>query len=130
MKTLKTTLTTTLLALGMTVGASAFAANDNCRNFSIKVINASGVPVKVTKLKYADYDVNVWRNEAISNRRINPNASHTWRRNLQRVDNDMTSLVIIYKEKRAYQAGYHPARTVSSGRFVCRDNGSRTVRIN
>ena len=130
MKTLKTTLTTTLLALGMTVGGSAFAANDNCRNFDIRVVNSSGAPVKVTKLQYADYDVNVWRTEAIGNRRVNPNTTHTWTRNLQRVDNDLTNLIITYKEKRAYRAGYHPARTVSSGRFVCRDNGSRTVRIN
>jgi hypothetical protein len=130
MKTFKTTLLTTVLALGMTVGDAAFAiGRDNCTGFRIQVVNASGAPVKVTKLEYRDYDVNVLRSEAIGNRRINPNTSHTWTRNLQRVDNDLTNLTITYREKRAYQAGYHPARTVSSGRFVCRDNGIRTVRI-
>lgn len=131
MKTLKTTMLTTVLALSMTAGDAAFAiGRDNCTDFRIRVVNTGEAPIKVTRLQYRDYDVNVTRNEAIGNRRINPNRAHTWTRNLQRVDNDITRLTITYREKRAYQAGYHPARTVTTDRFTCRDNGIRTVRIN
>lgn len=131
MKTLKTTLLTTVLAMGMVAGDAAFAmGRDNCTNFRIRVVNSGEAPIKVTKLQYRDYDVNVTRTEAIGNRRINSNRSHTWTRNLQRVDNDETRLIVTYREKRAYQAGYHPARTISTARFTCSDNGIRTIRIN
>lgn len=130
MKTLKTVLATTLLALGMTVGGSAFAVNDTCRNFRTIVTNSGAAPIKVTKLRYYDYDVNHWYKENITTRKVSSGDPKTWTRNLRHVDRDDIRLELTYRVKRAFQAGYHPERIIRTSRFECRDNGSRTIRFN
>ena len=132
MKTLKTTATALLIAAGMMMGGNAFAlGNDNCKNFDIKVKNHSGYQVKITKVEYKDYDKNKWRNESLTQKVLQNNVLWTWERNLEHVDNDNTKLKISYKEKYGGAfGGYSSTKTAYSSKFVCKDNGARTVTLN
>ncbi|MEZ5536932.1 MAG: hypothetical protein R3F02_15075 [Thiolinea sp.] len=129
MKTLKTALTTTVLALGMTMGNAAFALGDACNDFDIRVRNLTGSEIKVTKVEYADYDRGIYRTEIRGNQRIDQGDTHVWERRLAHVDNDRTNLRVSYRVKRPNRVGFYPERTINSGDFICRDHGSRFVTI-
>ena len=129
MKTLKTAATTILLATGMMMGGTALAA-DNCKNFDIKIHNISGYQVKVTKVEYYDYDKSKWRSEALTHKVLQNNVLWTWERNLEHVDNDHTKFKVSFKEKYGGAVGgYSSTKRAYSSKFVCKDNGSRTVTL-
>ena len=130
MNTLKTTATALMIAAGMMMGGNALAG-DNCKNFDIKIDNHSGYQVKVTKVEYYDYDKTKWRNEDLTHKILQNNVRWTWERNLEHVDNDDTKLKISYKEKYGGAfGGYSSTKTAYSSKFVCKDNGARTVTLN
>ena len=88
-------ITLILLLLSMPV----YALGDNCKDVRISVFNDHPVEVKVTKIKYRDYDKeNKWRTEALINRKIATTKHYQFTRNLEHVKNDDTTIKIIYKE--------------------------------
>lgn len=127
MTTLKTTLTTALLALGMTMGSAAFAA-DKCKNFDIMVDNHTGYQAKVTKFEYYDYDKTKWRTETLTQRVLQNNVRWTWNRGLEHVKNDDTKFRITFKEKYGGAVGgYSAPMKAYSNKFKCHSNGSKVV---
>ena len=129
MKTLKTTATALMMAAGMMMGGNALAG-DNCKNFDIKIDNYSGYQVKVTKVEYYDYDKTKWRNENLTQKILQNNVRWTWERDLEHVDNDHTKFKVSYKEKYGGSFnGYSSTKYAYSSKFVCKDNGARTVTL-
>ena len=124
MKTLKTTLTTTLLALGMTVGGSAFALGNGCTGIVIAVDNDTNSSVRVTRIRYFDSVRGSFRSEISANKRIADGEEESWRkRKLEGVDGANTRFEVRYR-----RGGANLTRTTPNIR--CNDNKTFTITIN
>jgi len=78
-----------------TVGAavpSVASASEHCKNVYIEAINKTGAKIKILDIDYAD--TGKWRSEPTKNRTLNKNQSWSWKKRLERVNNESTRVRI------------------------------------
>jgi hypothetical protein len=117
--------------VGMTAAlaiAPAEAANDICKNVRIRVQNDHPTQVKVTGMRYRDYDSEGWRKERIVNRKIATTKQYTWTRDLEHVKNDDTFLAVWYRE---HQGGtrWGELKSARSPNKVCTEGALYSIVI-
>ena len=100
---------------------------DTCKKFDIVVWNYSGKPIKVTGIRYYDYDVNRWRIEVFAIPRIIKHGDNKdFIHNLEHVGNDETKIKIIFKYGKSNWRGKYKFRSkkyfIYSEKFTCNDS--------
>ena len=126
-----------MMAVGlMAVLASwsgAARADSKCSDFDIIVTNnvlgddGLGKEVDVIDFSYFDVEDDKWRNEWVSNHRINYGSSWTWNHNLEYVGGETIKIQIEYQ---VYEDGHwssHKFKT--SPEFTCVDSGHREITL-
>ena len=113
------------------LAAPALAA-DKCKNVKLTVKNATSDTLKVKKFEYYDFDKKKWRTEALfgvdGHQKINAGKSWQKTRSLEHVDDDKIKIRVTYQ----HQIGgtkWESNKSVTTGSFVCKDNMSRTIRL-
>ena len=108
---------------------TAAAGPDNCGGVTIVIKNNRAKQIKVTALRYYDYDAEKWRHETTwTPLRIASTAIRERRRDLERVRNDRTKIKIKY---RTHQGGSSWAGPYSktTNVFTCRRRGRVRIQV-
>jgi len=112
----------TALTIFICIGTANTAVGpDNCKDVTIKIINNLQQEIKVTELKYYDYDAQKWRNEYTwTALKVAPGMVRRRKRNLEHVDDDRTKVRIHYKRHRGGMS-WTGITTLDSDDFTCHD---------
>ncbi len=95
------TIIASLVALG-TIGASAPAFADKCKNPTVKIVNkrTKEAAVKVSKIDYYDGCEGKWRTESLDNKEIEKGKSASWSDDLEYVEGCKISKFKVYRALR------------------------------
>ncbi len=132
---IKYTLTLGAILIGLSLASMSFAFGDNCKDVRILVKNNRAQEIKVTKVKYYDYDQGAngtWRSESgWGTLKIAPGLSgYKYKtRDLEYVKNDLTKVKIYWK----YNTGgssWSSEYTKTSSDFICNEGDDVYFTVN
>ncbi len=130
LKLIRYTLTSGAILIGLSLASMSFALGDNCKDVKISVTNHRVQEIKVTKVKYYDYDKSKWRSESTwGTLKLAPNIKGSKTRDLEYVKNDLTKVKIYWK----YNTGgssWSSEYTKTSSSFTCNQGDSVSFTIN
>lgn len=111
-------------------------ADSRCSDVNIQVTNDfrdpitnARVDIKVVDFKYWDDEDNKWRNEATTNRRIDPNQTAVWNKALEYVGGENRVKVKAYYRYSQAGGGWSTKYTKVSSRFQCVDGTTVPITI-
>ncbi len=124
------------LALAVAFTGTA-AADSKCSDVNIQVTNAyrdpvnnAKVDIKVVDFKYYDKEDKKWRNEWTDNKRIDPDQTETWNKNLAYVGGETgVKIKVYYKYDRA-GSGWSGKYSKLSSAFTCVDGTQVPITVN
>jgi hypothetical protein len=121
-----------VVVVGSLASGAARAIGDVCSNVSIKLTNATGDEIKVTKFEYYDFGGKKWRTESMfgldGHQKLEPGKSWTKKQDLERIENDKTKFKVTYQ---AHIGGtkWGESAATETGEFTCKDNMTKEVTI-
>ena len=132
LRVIKYILTSGAILIGLSLASMSFAFGDNCKDVRILVKNNRAQEIKVTKVKYYDYDKSKWRSESgWGTLKIAPGLSgYKYKtRDLEYVKNDLTKVKIYWK----YNTGgssWSSEHTQTSSNFTCNEGDDVYFTVN
>jgi hypothetical protein len=123
-----------VLALGVT---NAAVADSKCSDVNVQVTNGyrdpvtnAKVDIKVVDFKYWDKEDNKWRNELTDNKRIDPDQTAVWNKNLAYVGGETGVKIKVYYKYSQAGGGWSAEHSQLSSAFKCVDGTSVPITIN
>ncbi len=130
---------TSLVAFPSTlIGFSDTArADSKCSDVNIQVtneyrdpINNARVDIKVVDFKYKDKeDGGIWRNEATNNKRIDPNQTEVWNKNLEYVGGESGVKIKVYYKYKEAGGNWSSKYSRVSNAFTCIDGTTVAITV-
>jgi hypothetical protein len=121
-----------VVAVGSAAPRAVFAIGDVCSNVNIKLTNATGDEIKVTKFEYYDFADGKWRTEVMfgadGHQKLEPGKSWTKKQDLEHVENDKTKFKVTYQSHIGGSKWGKSAGT-ETGDFTCKDGMTKEVVI-
>lgn len=118
---------TTFFALMTGMSGMTFA-DSKCSDVNINVtnkyrdpVNNAKVDIKVVDFKYWDKEDNKWRNELTDNKRIDPDQTASWNKNLAYVGGESGVKIKVYYKYSQAGGGWSAKHSKLSSAFKCVD---------
>ena len=116
--------------------AGTAAADSKCSDVNVQVTNKyrdpvknAQVDIKVVDFKYWDKEDNKWRNESTTNKRIDPNQTAVWNKNLEYVGGETGVKIRVYYKYSQAGGGWSAKYSKLSSAFKCTDGKSVPITI-
>jgi hypothetical protein len=124
--------------LALMVGTAGMAAADSrCSDVNIQVkndyrdpVSGARVDIKVVDFEYYDLEDIKWREEWSDNKRINPNQTEVWTKNLEYVGGESGVKVKVFFKYDQSGGGWSTTHTKTSGAFTCVDGYPILITVN
>jgi hypothetical protein len=120
------------VVVGWAAERTAFAIGDVCSNVNIKLTNATGDEIKVTKFEYYDFKEKKWRTEVMfgvdGHQKLEPGKSWTKKQDLEHVENDNTKFKVTY-QSHIGGSKWDESTAKETSDFTCKDGMTKEVVI-
>jgi hypothetical protein len=124
--------------LALVAGAAGTAAADSrCSDVNIQVkndyrdpVSGARVDIKVVDFEYYDLEDIKWREEWSDNKRINPNQTEVWTKNLEYVGGESGVKIKVFFKYDQSGGRWSTTHTKTSSAFTCVDGYPILITVN
>ena len=130
-----TLLTIVLFLLFFTQVSDSAVIGDTCKSFGMIVRNSTGVPIRITGIRYYDYDVNRYRLYPILSKIVQSGGGNSmnWTLFLPHVGDDEIHIKLIFRYGKQNWRGKYKflgkRYYVKTEKFKCRSNGWKNISV-